>query len=86
MAKTKQDTQEQAQDSAAAAETIATPPSGKTILTATSREELAEKFEELKASHTDATLACGAVGQSRDHTTYMMQVNIINKQKDNGNT
>jgi len=41
---------------------------GTTILTGRTREEVAAKFEELKASCEGATLMAGAVGQKADGT------------------
>ena len=41
---------------------------GTTILTGATREEVAQKFEELKASAEGATLMAGAVGQKADGT------------------
>lgn len=47
-------------------------------LTASTREELIAKFEELKASAKDVTLMTGAVGRSKDNTTYSLQVDVAN--------
>ena len=51
---------------------------GITILTGTTREEVAQKFEELKAScDKDATLMAGAVGRNREDGTYTLQIEIV---------
>lgn len=43
-------------------------PSGTTILTGKTRDEVAQKFDELKASCEGATLMAGAIGQKGDGT------------------
>lgn len=50
---------------------------GPTILTGKTREEVAQKFEELKASCEGATLMAGAVGQ-KDDGTFELKINIVN--------
>ena len=50
---------------------------GITILTGTTREEVAQKFEELKASCEGATLLAGAVGQNREDGTFSQQIEIV---------
>jgi hypothetical protein len=50
---------------------------GKTTITATSRDELFEKFNEIKASAKDVTLSTGAVGRSSDTGTFMLQIDIV---------
>lgn len=47
-----------------------------TILTGNTREEVAQKFEELKASAKDATLMAGAVGQKNDGT-FELRIDIV---------
>lgn len=56
-------------------------PSGTVILEACTRDELTQKFNELKASVQDATIMTGAVGLSQDGSTYTLQVDIIKKIK-----
>jgi hypothetical protein len=46
--------------------------SGTTILTGKTRDEVAQKFDELKASCEGATLMAGAVGQKADGTFELM--------------
>lgn len=48
---------------------------GTITLTANSRDELFEKFNELKASSEGATLSTGCVGQKEDGT-FALQVDI----------
>lgn len=50
---------------------------GTVTLTAPTREELAAKFDALKAESEGITLMAGAVGRSRDDGTYNLQVDII---------
>ena len=50
--------------------------SGTTILTGKTREEVAQKFEELKASAEGATLMAGAVGQ-KDDGTFELRIDIV---------
>jgi hypothetical protein len=50
---------------------------GTTILTGKTREEVAAKFEELKASCEGATLMAGAVGQKADGT-FELRIDITN--------
>ena len=50
---------------------------GSITLTANSREELFEKFEELKASAKDVTLMTGAVGQVRCINEFKLLVEIF---------
>ena len=49
---------------------------GTTILTGKTREEVAKKFEELKASAEGATLMAGAVGQ-KDDGTFELRIDIV---------
>ena len=49
---------------------------GTTILTGKTREEVAQKFEELKASSEGATLMAGAVGQ-KDDGTFELRIDIV---------
>ena len=49
---------------------------GTTILTGKTREEVAQKFEELKASAEGATLMAGAVGQ-KDDGTFELRIDIV---------
>lgn len=49
---------------------------GSITLNAPTRDELAAKFNDLKASAKDVTLMTGAVGQ-KDDSTFIMQVDII---------
>lgn len=51
--------------------------SGTTIVTGKTREEVAQKFEELKASAEGATLMAGAVGQ-KDDGTFELRIDIVN--------
>lgn len=50
---------------------------GTVTLTAPTREELAAKFDALKAESEGIALMAGAVGRSRDDGTYNLQVDII---------
>jgi len=52
------------------------PKTTKQMLTANSREELAEAFEALKAQNPDKTLMAGAVGQ-KDDGTFEIQVDFV---------
>jgi hypothetical protein len=56
---------------------IDTPKNGTTILTGKTRDEVAQKFEELKASCEGATLMAGAVGRKADGSAYTLQVDIV---------
>lgn len=47
------------------------------ILTGATREEIAAKFDELKASNKDAHLMAGAVGQNSDGT-FALRIDIVN--------
>jgi hypothetical protein len=49
---------------------------GTTILTGKTREEVAQRFEELKASNEGATLMAGAVGQKADGT-FELRIDIV---------
>ena len=49
--------------------------SGTIILTGKTREEVAQKFEELKASCEGATLMAGAVGQ-KDDGTFELRIDV----------
>lgn len=79
MAKKDEQTQEvkepqQAQPAASAIESPVT-------LTAPTREELMQKFNELKAKNDGAILSTGAVGRVYATGTYMLMVDIINNEK-----
>ena len=50
---------------------------GTTILTGKTREEVAQRFGELKASCEGATLMAGAVGQKADGT-FELRIDIVN--------
>ena len=50
--------------------------SGTMILTGKTRDEVAQKFEELKASSEGATLMAGAVGQKADGT-FELRIDIV---------
>ena len=50
---------------------------GPIILNGKTREEVAQKFEELKASSEGATLMAGAVGQKGDGT-FELRIDIVN--------
>ena len=52
-------------------------PNGPVILSGASREEVAHKFETLKASAKGATLMAGAVGRKADGT-FELRIDIIN--------
>ena len=51
-------------------------PNGPVILSGASREEVAQKFDELKASYEGATLMAGAVGQKADGT-FELRIDFI---------
>lgn len=51
---------------------------GSITLQADSREELMAKFDELKASIKDVTLAAGCVGRSKDDGNYALRIDIVN--------
>lgn len=65
---------QQAQPAASAIESPVT-------LTAPTREELMQKFNELKAKNDGAILSTGAVGRVYATGTYMLMVDIINNEK-----
>lgn len=47
------------------------------ILTAKTREELDQQFQELRAKHDGRTLTAGAVARSKDDGTYILRVDIL---------
>ena len=47
------------------------------ILTAKTREELDQQFQELKAKHEGHTLTAGSVARNSDNGTYILKVDII---------
>lgn len=49
---------------------------GTTILTGKTREEVAQRFDEIKASCEGATLMAGAVGQKADGT-FELRIDIV---------
>ena len=49
---------------------------GTVTITAKTREELAEKFAELKASNQDAVIMAGAVGRNGEGN-YVQQIDIV---------
>lgn len=49
---------------------------GTTILTGKTREEVAQRFDELKASCEGATLMAGAIGQKADGT-FELRIDIV---------
>lgn len=49
---------------------------GTTILTGKTREDVAQRFDELKASAEGATLMAGAVGQKADGT-FELRIDIV---------
>lgn len=51
---------------------------GSITLQADSREALMTKFDELKASIEDVTLAAGCVGRSKDDGTFALRIDIVN--------
>lgn len=51
---------------------------GTTILKGTSRDDIAEQFDNLKASNADATLMAGAVGRKSDGT-FELRIDIVHK-------
>ena len=50
---------------------------GNITLQAASREELMAKFDELKASIKDVTLAAGCVGRSKDDGCFALRIDIV---------
>jgi len=72
-----QDTGEAQTQQETTQEEMQQPKTTTQMLTANSREELAEAFEALKAQNPDKTLMAGAVGQKNDGT-FELQVDIIN--------
>lgn len=48
------------------------------ILKGSSRDDIAEQFDKLKASNADATLMAGAVGQKGDGT-FELRIDIVHK-------
>ena len=50
---------------------------GSITLQADSREALMTKFDELKASIEDVTLAAGCVGRSKDDGTFALRIDIV---------
>ena len=71
MAKEKEQEQEQQAATGSAA------PESPVILTAKSREELDQQFQELKAKHDGHTLTAGAVARNSDDGTYILRVDIL---------
>ena len=51
---------------------------GTTQLSAATRDELASKFDALKAEADGLTLAAGAVGQNLENGTFILRVDILN--------
>ena len=51
---------------------------GSITLQADRREALMTKFDELKASIEDVTLAAGCVGRSKDDGTFALRIDIVN--------
>ena len=51
------------------------------ILTAPTREELMQKFKELKDQNDGAILSTGAIGKDYSTGTYILLVDIINKEQ-----
>jgi UDP-N-acetylglucosamine 2-epimerase len=51
---------------------------GTVILTGATREEVADHFDELKASAQDAHLMAGAVGRNSDGT-FALRIDIVNQ-------
>lgn len=49
------------------------------ILTAATREELAEKFSTFASQHEGATLTAGAVGRNKDDGTYSLRIDFETK-------
>ena len=49
------------------------------ILTAATREELAEKFSTFASQHKGATLTAGAVGRNKDDGTYSLRIDFETK-------
>ena len=72
MAKKDEQTQEVKEPAQPAASAIESP----VTLTAPTREELMQKFDELKAQYDGAILSTGAVGRVYETGTYMIMVDI----------
>lgn len=49
------------------------------ILTAATREELAEKFSTFASQHEGVTLTAGAVGRNKDDGTYSLRIDFVTK-------
>jgi len=49
------------------------------ILTAATREELAEKFSTFASQHEGTTLTAGAVGRNKDDGTYSLRIDFVTK-------
>ena len=49
------------------------------ILTATTREELAEKFSTFASQHEGSTLTAGAGGRNKDDGTYSLRIDFVTK-------
>lgn len=77
MSKKDEQTQEVKEPAQPAASAIESP----VTLTAPTREELMQKFNELKAKNDGAILSTGAVGRVYETGTYMLMVDIINNEK-----
>lgn len=77
MAKKDEQTQEVKEPAQPAASAIKSP----VTLTAPTREELMQEFNELKAQYDGAILSTGAVGYVYATGTYMLMVDIINNEK-----
>ena len=73
MAKEKEQAQEHEQQAA----TGNAAPESPVILRAKSREELDQKFQDLKGKYDGHTLTAGAVARSKDDGTYILRVDII---------
>jgi len=71
-----QDTGEAQTQQETTQEEMQQPKTTTQMLTANSREELAEAFEALKAQNPDKTLMAGAVGQ-KDDGTFEIQVDFV---------
>lgn len=81
MAKKDEQQEQEAQVQAPAETTVpdASPSSIDTpvILTANTREELDQQFQELRAKHDGHTLTAGAVARNSDDGTYILRVDIL---------
>ena len=66
---------EQEQEQQVATGTVATE--SPVILSATSREDIDQQFQELKAKHEGKTLTAGAVARSKDDGTFKMTITTI---------